>query len=188
MAPAPPDAAPPGRGFSLDVPIPRDPDAVARWWVDFPASYQARHPREQPYRIETLERTPERIEVWTWWRMFGLRFRFRETIQVRGPRAFDANIAMGPFEDADAFRMLPDGRGGTVVKIHTVVHGAGLGGRLLAPLMAPMLHRWMTRIWADAARLCDAELGAAAGAPKGKAASRQPPASWEAPPFQPRRG
>lgn len=140
--------------FSLSVPIARDPDGVAKWWLDFPPVYEAKDGREQPYRIETISRTAERVEVRTFWKIMGMRRVFLETIEVVGPRAFDARIRMGRVDVFDTFRLSPDGRGGSLMEITTRMEGHGMMGRVMAPIMAPMLHRFMRRIWADAAELC----------------------------------
>lgn len=160
--------------FRLEVPIARDPAGVAHWWLDFPDAYEARDPREQPYRIETLSRTPERLEVITHWRMMGMRLRFPETIHILGPRAFDAEIRMGPVEVRDQFRVEDDGHGGTLMRIRTEARGHGMGGRVMARLAAPRLHRWMRRIWAHAAELCaeDGRRAAAQGSATSTRVSR----------------
>ncbi len=142
------------QAFDLNVPIDRDPDGVGGWWLDFPGVYEAADPHEQPYRIETVSRTPDRIQVWTYWRVMGMKQRWRETITVIGPRAFDAHITMGSVEVYDRFRIADDGRGGTVVHIHSEMSPTGTMGRLKMIFMAGYMHRWMVRIWAHAARIC----------------------------------
>ncbi|MBI4392626.1 MAG: hypothetical protein HY556_02355 [Euryarchaeota archaeon] len=158
--------------FDLEVPIARDSAGVAHWWLDFPAIYTSDRRREQPYRIETTSRTDRRIEIRTFWKMMGMRFRFQESIQVVGPLAFDAEILMGPIVVNDTFRIEDDGNGASKMRIHTVVAGRGVLGVVMAPMIAPILHRWMKRIWADAARLC-AEDGRKAAAALGPNAPSQ---------------
>lgn len=143
--------------FDLTVPIARDPAGVARWWLDFPADYRATDPREQPFRIETLSRTAERIDVRTTWRMMGRTRVFDETIWVRGPLAFDAQITMGRVVVEDTFRLAEDGRGGSLMRIHTTMRPRGPMGKVAANMMAPLMHRWMRKVWADAATLCAEE-------------------------------
>jgi len=151
------------RSFHLDVPIARIPAGVAKWWLDFPPVYEATDPREQPYRIETIARATDRIDIWTHWRMMGMRRKYRETIRIRGPLAFDALITMGAIEVADEFRIHDDGQGGSVMRIRSEMRPKSVIGRVMAPLMMRMLHRWMTRIWADAARLCELDARKEAG-------------------------
>lgn len=142
------------RAFTLDVSIGREPAGVASWWLDFPAVYVAVDPREQPFRIETVERNGSRIVVKTHWRMMGMTRVFDETITVVDPLAFDAQIRMGRADVFDHFRIEGDGRGGSIMRIRTRVEGRGALGRVIVPMLAPALHRFMRRVWRDAARLC----------------------------------
>jgi len=54
---------------ALDVTI-RDsaPADVRSWWWTFPDAYVASDPAEQPFRVETEERSESRVELSTWWR------------------------------------------------------------------------------------------------------------------------
>jgi hypothetical protein len=55
--------------LTVDLSIRKRPEAVRAWWVDLPDDYQAKDPKEQPYRIVTLRRLPNGRELRTYWRM-----------------------------------------------------------------------------------------------------------------------
>ncbi len=143
--------------FETSVRIRRDPEGVARWWFEFPANYSATDPREQPYQIETIRRTDDVVEVMTHWRMMGVHVKLPETITRGNATSFDARIRMGNILVHDEFRLADDGAGGSVMRISTKVTGASTMARMMAPVVAPLLHAWMKRTWRNAALLCEEE-------------------------------
>lgn len=47
------------RAFTLEFPVRTSPEAVRRWWTEFPSDYRATDPDEEPFRIVTTGRLPD---------------------------------------------------------------------------------------------------------------------------------
>jgi hypothetical protein len=136
----------------LELPVRKPPESVRAWWTDLPEDYQAKDPREQPYRIVTTRRLPNGREVRTYWRTpDGSTFDFREILSLKpdGSWTFEVPDAMG-FHIMDEFRVEPDSDG-TKLIIHST----------LRPLDASAASRissqkeLMTQNWKSAAEICE---------------------------------
>jgi hypothetical protein len=92
--------------INLQLLIRKSPESVRAWWTDLPEDYQAKDPREQPYRIVTIRRLPNGRELRTYWRMpDGSTFDFQEilTLKPDGSWTFEIPNGMG-FHIFDEFR------------------------------------------------------------------------------------
>lgn len=54
--------------LDLELLIRKPPQSVRAWWTALPDDYQAKDPREQPYRIVTLQKLPNSHRLRTYWR------------------------------------------------------------------------------------------------------------------------
>lgn len=145
----------------LAVRIRRPPGEVRDWWLEFPKLYQAEDSGEQPHRIETLLRTPERVEVLTYWRgPFGRPVKARETLRREGELAWSADVFLMGFSIHDHFEAVPS-EGGTLLRIRSSIVPASSFAALLRPLVIGRLKREMERTFLTAARVCEAQAASA---------------------------
>jgi hypothetical protein len=146
---------PPEPDIVVTVDVARPPREVRAWWTEMPVDYRAADPKEQPHRIVTKERTPERWVVETYWRgPLGREVRLPETFRFR-PDGWDVDIVL-PFglrqEDAFLLEATPTG---TRVTIRVTVHAPTAGARLARPFFLRYAKRSYPATWHSAARLCE---------------------------------
>lgn len=137
----------------VEVSIARPPAVVREWWIEFPPVYE--NAKEQPHRIVTLARTPDRIETLTYWRgPLGRELEVPETFALR-PDGWTVDIQL-PFGLAqrDVFTLTPEGAG-TRVRIEVDVWPRSALGRLMRPLFMPYARRNYPRTWRAAVRWCE---------------------------------
>ncbi len=145
----------PGDAISLECDIRRPPEAVRRWWLEFPDDYRASDPDEQPYRIRILKRTPAAIEVWTYWRTpLAMPMKLRETLGTANLEGWTADMDILGLHVHDEFHMAGTAEG-TRLTIHSSVKPRSPLGRMIRPVAAHRLLRMMKRVWEDAARICE---------------------------------
>ena len=137
----------------VDVQIARPPAVVREWWTVFPPVYE--NAKEQPHRIVTLSRTPERIETLTYWRApFGRELEVPETFTLRED-GWDVDIAL-PFGLAQRDRFtLAAKDGGTQVHIEVDIWPRTAIGRVVRPIFLLYAKRQYPRTWRAAARWCE---------------------------------
>ncbi len=141
--------------LSLAFDIRRPPEAVRRWWLEFPDDYRASDPDEQPYRIRVLERTPQRLVVLTSWRgPLGVPLRLRETLGIGSGSRWNARMQMMGLGVSDEFQGIAAPEG-THLTIRSTVTPISALGRIMRPVVARFLLGMMKRVWKDAARICE---------------------------------
>ena len=138
--------------INLELLIRKAPQSVRAWWTDLPDDYQAKDPREQPYRIVTTRRLRNGRELRTYWRMpDGSAFDFQEILALKpdGNWTFEVPNAIG-FRIMDEFRTesVPTG---TKLIIHSTLTP-------LDPSAASRISKQkeiMTQGWKGAAEICE---------------------------------
>ena len=85
---------------------------VRAWWLDFPADYRASDPREQSYRIVTRSRTPDAIDLMTYWRLpLGVRAKIPERFLLASDGwTVHIDLPLG-LKQRDHFHVQPGGVG-----------------------------------------------------------------------------
>ena len=138
--------------INLELMIRKPPASVRAWWTDLPEDYQAKDPQEQPYRIVTTRRLPNRRELRTYWRMpDGTAFDFQEILALKPDGSWTFEIPNGiGFHIKDEFRTEPVPTG-TKLTIRST----------LTPLDPNAASRistqkeLMTQGWKGAAKICE---------------------------------
>lgn len=92
------------------------------WWTDLPDDYQAADPREDPFRIVTLRKSPSSRELMTYWHSEdGSVYQRREIMTVNPDGSWTVEMTDSPrYHFHDTFRVRPEGEGTRLV-IHQVI-------------------------------------------------------------------
>jgi hypothetical protein len=141
--------------FELHLLIRKSPKSIRAWWTDLPDDYQANDPREQPYRIVTLRRTPNGRELRTYWRLpDGSTRDWQELLTMKPDGSWTFEIPNHPagLHILDEFRTesAPEG---TVLHIRSTLTAREASA---AGIMAAQKER-MTNAWKIAIEICERE-------------------------------
>jgi len=140
--------------LELEYIVRRSPESIRRWWLEFPDTYVAKDPREQPHRIVTRSRSDREIHVTTFWRAPFGEAKTDEVLRLRSDGSWTADTRFLGFHVHDEFRATVEGAG-TRLRIESTLTPANSATRVLRPLLLPMMRRNFTKVWDDAAALCE---------------------------------
>ena len=139
--------------LSLEFLIRKSPEAIRAWWTDLPDDYQAKDPREQPYRIVTLRRMPNGRELRTYWRTpDGSTRDWQEllTMKTDGSWAFEIPNHPAGLHILDEFRTEPTTGGAKLIIRSTLTpQDPSAASRI------PTQKERMTQAWKIAAEICE---------------------------------
>lgn len=144
--------------FVVSLTIRRSPESVRAWWTDLPDDYTAKDPKEQPFRIVTLEKRPDGRELETHWRTpFGV-MRARESLRLHEDGSWSFEVANAPFglRAIDEFHAV-SAEGGTRLDIRSTLVPQNAAHRVAGPAIVPVTKRIFRANWRDAARVCERE-------------------------------
>lgn len=98
--------------------IRRPPESVRAWWTDLPDDYQAKDPREEPFRIVTLRKFPNGRLVLTYWHDDeGSTYERHEVILTLPDGSWTVEMTDSPrFHIRDEFHVRPT-EGGTILHL-----------------------------------------------------------------------
>ena len=110
------------QSHDIELYIKRRPESVRAWWTDLPDNYQARDPREDPFRIVTLRKFPSGRELLTYWhRDDGSVYQRREIMIINPDGSWTVEMTDDPrFHYLDTFRVMPE-KEETRLVIHQVI-------------------------------------------------------------------
>ncbi len=138
--------------LSLDLFVRRTPFQVRQWWTEFPDDYHATDPREQPFRIVTLQRAGKERRLRTHWRTAdGGEMVVPETLLLMDENSWTFDVENPLFQIHDEFRTLPV-EGGTRLEIRSTIRPRGEAGRKGLELQRER----MARQWRLCPSLCEA--------------------------------
>jgi hypothetical protein len=112
------------REIRMEITIQRAPESVRRWWTEYPDDYVATDPREQPFRIRTLDRKDGKRHVMTTWkRPDGSIAEWEEFLEIFPDGSWTYTIPrnVGNYRIFDRFLPRPGAEGGTVLRIESDV-------------------------------------------------------------------
>ena len=105
--------------LELELFIRRPPESVRAWWTDLPDDYQAKDPREEPYRIVTLRKFPNGRLLLTYWHddEDGSTYERHEVLLTLPDGGWTVEMTDSPyFHIRDEFQVRP-GEGGSYVHL-----------------------------------------------------------------------
>ncbi len=138
--------------LSLDLFVRRSPLQVRQWWTEFPDDYRASDPREQPFRIVTLNREGNERRLRTHWRTAeGGEMVVPETLVLKDEDSWTFDVDNPFFEIHDEFRAMPV-EGGTRLEIRSTIRPRAEEGWKRLELQRER----MARQWNLCPSLCEA--------------------------------
>ncbi len=136
----------------IELQIKRTPESVRAWWTNLPEDYQATDPREDPFRIVTLQKLPAGRELLTYWHNDdGSVDQRTEIMRINSDGSWTVEMTDDPrfhFHDTFTVRAAKDR---TILTIHQVITAKdpSSAGRI------PKLKKGLVEFFTTMAEICE---------------------------------